>query len=92
MFLNPEADLSLAIPVIAADILYLLHHHQKPIMVDELTNQFCRIDKRRNITHFYACLEFLYICGAIEHRAYRIHLITETMQPDLFMKEQDYDT
>jgi len=31
MFLNPEADLSLTTLVMAADILYLLHRHQKPI-------------------------------------------------------------
>lgn len=45
MFLNPKADLGLTTLVMAANILYLLHRHQNPIMVDDLAKQFCRIDK-----------------------------------------------
>jgi len=53
MFLNPEADLSLTILVMAADILYLLHRHKKPIMVDDLAKQFCRIDIAKMLIFSY---------------------------------------
>lgn len=84
MFLNPEADLSLCAPVLGADIIEILSRHRDPVMVDDLAKQFYRRDLRRTAAHFYETLEFLYIVGVIEHRAYHIYLTPEEEQPDLF--------
>lgn len=80
MFLNPETDLSLCPMVLGADIISILNRHREPVMVDDLAAQFYRSDSRRKSKHFYETLEFLYMVGVIEHKAYHIFLTPEQEQ------------
>lgn len=81
---HPESDLSVNIMVLGTDIVRLLKGHDFVLVEDVLTS-FVKGGSKRTPDMFLNTLTFLYSCGLIEKKGYKIKITSRKMrQTDLF--------
>jgi hypothetical protein len=81
---HPESDLSLNIMVLGTEIIKLLKDRDF-ILVEDALNSFIKSDKKRTPDMFLNSLTFLYSCGLIQKKGYKIKLSPqEYKQMELF--------
>ena len=81
---HPESDLRLYIMVLGADLIELLKG-QDFVLVESLLEKFLKKGVKRTPDMFFNSLTFLYSCGMIERKDYKIRLIVKSFrQTSLF--------
>ena len=81
---HPESDLSMNIMVLGIDIIRLLKR-QKFVLLEDVLTDFVNKDAKRTPDLFLNTLTFLYSCGLIEKKGYKIRLIPRNIgQMELF--------
>lgn len=81
---HPESDLSINIMVLGADVLKLLRGRDF-ILVEDLMLSFLQGNKKRTPDMFLNTLAFLFACGLIERKKYKVKLTTcQSEQRELF--------
>ncbi len=81
---HPESDLSINIMVLGAEIVKLLKHRDF-ILVEDLMISFLQGDKKRTPDMFLNTLTFLFACGLIDRKKYKVKLTTrQREQRELF--------
>ena len=81
---HPESDLSVNIMVLGAGIVRLLKDRDFVLIEDVLEN-FVKSGSKRTPDMFLNTLTFLYSCGIIEKKGYKIKLmIRQARQMELF--------
>ncbi|TXH54928.1 MAG: hypothetical protein E6Q89_07340 [Bacteroidia bacterium] len=81
---HPESDLRLNIMVLGADLIEQLKG-QDFVLVESLLEKFLKKGAKRTPDMFFNSLTFLYSCGAIERKDYKIRLIVKSIkQTSLF--------
>ena len=81
---HPESDLRLNIMVLGADLIELLKG-QDFVLVESLLEKFLKKGVKRTPDMFFNSLTFLYSCGMIERKDYKIRLIVKSFrQTSLF--------
>lgn len=85
---HPENDIKLNIMVLGSDIIKIMKSkgkEEKFILVENILNEFLKVDERRTPDLFIYTLVFLYSIGLIDQKGYKIKLIPQiTKQPKLF--------
>jgi len=71
---EPEADLSLNVMVIGADIIKILRKTKNYLIIEDLQKEFIERDKRRTPQLFFNALTFLYILGMVSEDNYKVRL------------------
>ena len=77
---HPESDLSLNIMILGTDIVRLLKKREFVLLEDVLTG-FVKKDAKRTPDIFFNTLTFLYSCGLIDKKGYKIRLTPRIVQP-----------
>ena len=81
---HPESDLRLNIMVLGADLIEQLKG-QDFVLVESLLEKFLKKEAKRTPDMFFNSLTFLYSCGMIERKNYKIRLIVKNVrQTSLF--------
>jgi hypothetical protein len=81
---HPESDLSVNIMVLGTDIIRLLKGRDFVLMEDVLSS-FVKNGSKRTPDMFLNTLTFLYSCGLIEKKGYKIKLTPrQAKQSELF--------
>lgn len=80
---QPEADMSLNVLIVGADIIKMLFRN-KEMTVDGLLNEFMIKDNLRTHQLFYDTLTFLFILGVLEESNYIIRIKHGYTQKTLF--------
>jgi len=81
---HPESDLSMNIMVLGTDIVRLLKKREFVLLEDVLAD-FVKKDAKRTPDLFFNTLTFLYSCGLIDNKGYKIRLTPQiTKQLELF--------
>jgi len=81
---HPESDLSVNIMVLGTDIIRLLKG-QGFVLVEDVLAGFIKSGSKRTPDMFLNTLTFLYSCGLIEKRGYKIKLTPrQPQQIELF--------
>lgn len=70
---HPESDLSINIMVLGAEIVKLLKHRDF-VLVEDLMISFLQGDKKRTPDIFLNTLAFLFACGLIDRKEYKVKL------------------
>ena len=85
---HPENDIKLNIMVLGSDIIKIMKSkgkEEKFILVENVLNEFLKVDERRTPDLFIYTLVFLYSIGLIDQKGYKIKLIPQIIkQPKLF--------
>ncbi len=81
---QPEADLSLNIMVVGADIIKILIKSKDDMTVDTLIKKFLLEDNRRTPQLFFDTITFLYILGIFKENNNIIEIKYGYTQKDLF--------
>lgn len=81
---QPEADLSLNIMVVGADIIKILIKSKDDMTVDTLIKKFLLKDNRRTPQLFFDTITFLYILGIFEENNNIIKIKYGYTQKNLF--------
>lgn len=81
---QPEADLSLNIMVVGADIIKTLTKSKDGVPVEEVLKKFLSADNRRTHRLFFDVMTFLYILGAVEENNNIIKVKYGYTQKNLF--------
>jgi hypothetical protein len=76
---HPESDLSLNLMVLGTEIVRLLKGKDF-ILVEDMMNSFMQGGKKRTPDMFLNSLTFLYTCGLIERKGYKIKLTPREME------------
>ena len=76
---HPESDLSVNIMVLGIDIIRLLKDRDF-VLVEDVLSGFVRSGSKRTPDMFLNTLTFLYSCGLIEKRGYRIKLTPQQVK------------
>ncbi len=83
---HPESDLSINIIVLGSEIVKLLKHRNF-VLVEDLMLSFLQGDKKRTPDMFLNTLTFLFACGVIDRKEYKVKLTTrQPNQRELFEK------
>lgn len=81
---HPESDLSINIMVLGAEIIKTLKGHDF-ILIEDLMVSFLQNNKKRTPDMFLNTLTFLFACGLIDRRKYKVKLIIhKPTQRELF--------
>jgi hypothetical protein len=81
---HPESDLRLNIMVLGADLIEQLKG-QDFVLVESLLEKFLKKGAKRTPDMFFNSLTFLYSCGVIERKDYKIKLVVKSIkQTSLF--------
>lgn len=81
---HPESDLRLNILVLGADLIEQLKG-QDFVLVESLLEKFLKKGAKRTPEMFFTSLTFLYSCGIIERKDYKIKLVVKSIkQTSLF--------
>ena len=80
---QPEADMSLNIFIVGADVIKVLFRNND-MPVDDLLKGFLEKDNRRTHRLFFDTLTFLFILGIIEESNYMIRIKHGYTQKTLF--------
>jgi len=70
---HPESDLSINIMVLGADLIKQLRK-QKFVLLEDILIDFVNKDEKRTPDMFFNTLTFLYCCGLIDKKGYKIRL------------------
>lgn len=81
---QPEADLSLNIMIVGADIIKILKDKKNYIIIDDLLKEFLIKDKKRTHTLFFDTVTFLYSLDLIAINNYKVRLNYDKTQQALF--------
>lgn len=81
---QPEADLSLNIMVLGADIIKSLKNRDDYIIAEDMMNLFLMKDNRRTPQLFFDTLTFLFMLGIVEETNYKVRLKYGPTQKHLF--------
>ncbi len=76
---HPESDLTLNIMVLGIDVVEQLKG-QDFVLVENLMVVFLKKNKKRTPEMFLNSLTFLYSCGMIEKKGYKVKLTPRTME------------
>ena len=79
---QPEADMSLNILVVGADVIKVLRNNE--MTVDDVLKVFMKTDNRRTLRLFYDTLTFLFILGILEESNYILRIKHGYTQKTLF--------
>jgi len=71
---QPEADLSLNVMILGADVIKILKSSQDYVIAEDLLNKFLFTNKKRSHDLFFDTLTFLYTLGIIREENYKIRL------------------
>lgn len=81
---HPESDLSVNIMVLGAELIKLLKGRDF-ILIEDLMVSFLQGNKKRTPDMFLNTLTFLFACGLIDRREYKVKLtIHQHVQRELF--------
>lgn len=81
---HPESDLSINIMVLGAEIIKMLKSRDF-ILIEDLMVSFLQGNKKRTPDMFLNALTFLFACGLIDRRGYKVKLIIrQPAQRELF--------
>lgn len=81
---HPESDLKLNMMVLGFDILEILKQKDY-VLIENLLDEFLHIDKKRTPDMFFNTLTFLFSCGVIEKKEYKVRIvIRESKQMNIF--------
>lgn len=81
---HPESDLSINLMVLGADIIQTLKGREF-ILVEDALSVFLKNSSKRTPDMFFNTLTFLYSCGLIEKKGYKIKLAPRNIrQIELF--------
>ena len=80
---QPEADMSLNILIVAADVIKILFKNNE-MTVDGVLKEFMIKDNRRTHRLFYDTLTFLFILGILEESNYIVRIKHGYTQKTLF--------
>ena len=81
---HPESDLRLNIMVLGADLIEQLKG-QDFVLVESLLEKFLKKGVKRTPDMFFNSLTFLYSCGIIERKEYKVKLVVKSIkQKSLF--------
>jgi hypothetical protein len=81
---HPESDLSMNIMVLGIDIVRLLKNREFVLLEDVLAD-FVKKDTKRTPDLFFNALIFLYSCGLVDKKGYKIRLTPQIIkQLELF--------
>jgi len=84
---HPESDLSLNLMVLGVDIVEELKGKDF-ILIESLMESFLKKQKKRTPDMFLNSLTFLYTCGLIEKKDFKVKLVgKKTGQIDLFLND-----
>lgn len=81
---QPESDLSITPLVVGADIIKILKKSQDYLIIEDLMNEFLGGDKKRYHELFFDTLTFLFALGLVNENKYKIKLINDNTQTNLF--------
>jgi len=81
---QPEADLSLNIMVLGADIIKSLKNRGDYLIVEDMMKSFLSKDNRRTPQSFFDAVTFLFALGIIEETNYKVRLKYGDTQKHLF--------
>lgn len=81
---QPEADLSLNIMVVGADIIKILLQSKDDVTVESIIKKFLSEDNRRTHQLFFDAMTFLYILGIVEENNNIIKVNYGYTQKNLF--------
>lgn len=76
---HPESDLSVNIMVLGIDIVRLLKGRDY-VLVEDIITGFVKSENKRTPDMFLNTLAFLYSCGLIEKKGYKIKLTPREMK------------
>ena len=71
---QPEADLSLNVMILGADVIKILKSSQDYVIAEDLLKKFLFTNKKRSHDLFFDTLTFLYTLGIIREENYKIRL------------------
>jgi hypothetical protein len=81
---HPESDLRLNIMVLGADLIEQLKG-QDFVLVESLLEKFLKKGAKRTPDMFFNSLTFLFSCGMIERKDYKVKLVVKSIkQTSLF--------
>ncbi len=81
---HPESDLRLNIMVLGADLIEQLKG-QDFVLVESLLEKFLKNGYKRTPDMFFNSLTFLFSCGMIERKDYKVKLVIKSIkQTSLF--------
>ena len=81
---HPESDLSINIMILGTEIIRLLKNRNF-VLVEDVLKSFIKGGSKRTPDMFLNTLTFLYSCGLIEKKGYKIKLTPRNMhQAELF--------
>lgn len=76
---HPESDLRINIMVLGADIIEQLKG-QDFVLVENLLEKFIKKAAKRTPDMFFNSLTFLYSCGVIEKKDYKVKLVVRSIK------------
>lgn len=76
---HPESDLRLNIMVLGADLIDQLKG-QDFVLVESLLEKFLKKEAKRTPDMFFNSLTFLYSCGVIERKDYKVKLVVKSIK------------
>lgn len=76
---HPESDLRLNIMVLGADLIEQLKG-QDFVLVESLLEKFLKKGTKRTPDMFFNSLTFLFSCGIIERKDYRVKLVVKSIK------------
>ena len=76
---HPESDLRLNIMVLGADLIEQLKG-QDFVLVESLLEKFLKKGEKRTPDMFFNSLTFLYSCGIIERKEYKVKLLVKSIK------------
>ena len=76
---HPESDLSMNIMVLGADVVRLLQNREFVLLEDVLTD-FVKKGAKRTPDLFFNTLVFLYSCGLIDKKGYKVRLTPQIVK------------
>ena len=79
---QPEADMSLNILVVGADVIKVLKNNE--MTADDVLKDFMKTDNRRTLRLFYDTLTFLFILGILEENNFNLRIKHGYTQKTLF--------
>ena len=79
---QPEADISLNILVVGADVIKVLINNE--MTANDVLKEVMKIDNRRTLQLFYDTLTFLFILGILEESNYILRIKHGYTQKTLF--------
>jgi hypothetical protein len=72
---HPESDLSMNIMVVGTDIVRFLKN-RKFVLLEDVLADFIKKDPKRTPDLFFNTLTFLYSCGFIDKKGYKVRLVS----------------